>query len=59
MKNYELTIDERKALQKLAREQLKCKLLNDIKQDIIVCKLEGWNYTDYINELIALLKGIK
>lgn len=59
MKNYELTIDERKALQKLAREQLKCKLLNDIKQDIIVCKLEGWNYTDYINELIALLEGIK
>ena len=59
MKNYELTIDERKALQKLAREQLKCKLLNDIKQDITVCKLEGWNYTDYINELIELLKGIK
>ena len=59
MKNYELTIDERKALQNLAREQLKCKLLNDIKQDIIVCKLEGWNYTDYINELIELLKGIK
>ena len=27
MKSYELTIDERKALQKLAREQLKCKLL--------------------------------
>lgn len=50
---------KKKALQKLAREQLKCKLLNDIKQDIIVCKLEGWNYTDYINELIALLKGIK
>ena len=44
------------SLQKLCREQLKLKILADIKQDIIVCQIEGWDYKEYLNELIDLIK---
>lgn len=60
MKNWRLsenaTLEERKALQVLCREQLKQKLLADIAQDVTVCKLEGWNYKEYLYELIGLIK---
>lgn len=53
------TIEERKALQTLAREQLKLKLLKDIEQDILVCSLEGWDYKSFLDELITLIQGLK
>ena len=46
-----LDIETRKVLQKLAREQLKHRLLADIACDIQVCKLEGWDYKEYLAEL--------
>ena len=59
MKNWKLqenaTKTERLALQRLCREQLKIKLLADIRMDIEVCRLEGWGYKDYIKELIEIL----
>ena len=40
-----------KALQRLAREQLKLRLLADIACDIQICKIEGWQYKEYLLEL--------
>lgn len=39
------------ALNSLAREQMKLKLLQDIRVDIEVCKLEGIDYKQYLLEL--------
>lgn len=59
MKNYRLKENaleaDRKALNKLAREQLKLKLLNDIRLDIEVCKIEGWDYKVYLMELKEII----
>ena len=43
--------ETRKALQRLAREQLKYRLLADIACDIQICKIEGWQYKEYLLEL--------
>ena len=45
------------ALNKLAREQMKLRLLQDIRVDIEVCKLEGINYKDYLLELKDVIDG--
>lgn len=39
------------ALNQLAREQMKLKLLADIRVDLVVCELEGWNPRDYLRDL--------
>lgn len=41
----------------LAREQLKIRLLYDIKMDIEICQLEGWDYKEYLLELKKLIDG--
>ncbi len=33
-------------LNRLAREQMKLKLLQDIRTDLIVCEIEGWDKAD-------------
>lgn len=43
------------ALNKLAREQMKEKLLHDILIDINICRLEGWEYKSYLIELRNML----
>lgn len=43
--------ETRKALNRLAREQIKLRLLADIRFDLAVCELEGWSKTEYLNEL--------
>ena len=45
-------------LNKLAREQMKLRLLQDIRTDIEVCKLEGWDYKQYLRELKDIIDGI-
>lgn len=39
------------ALQKLAREQMKHKLLADILTDVSVCEIEGWDQLEYLRDL--------
>lgn len=34
--------ETRKALNRLAREQIKLRLLADIRFDLAVCEIEGW-----------------
>lgn len=43
------------ALQRLCREATKEKLLKDILADIAVCRLEGWDYKEYLLELRDLV----
>ena len=47
-----------KSLNRLAREQVKLRILNDIKIDMAVCEIEGWDKTEYINELKELINSI-
>jgi hypothetical protein len=46
------------ALNKLAREQMKLRLLQDIRADIEICKLEGMDYKEYLLELKDIVDGI-
>ena len=45
------------SLNRLAREQMKLRLMQDIRTDLIVCEIEGWNKMEYLNELKALIDG--
>jgi len=47
-----------KAMHLLARKQMLRLLLNDILIDINICKLEGWDYKDYVAELKGEIDGI-
>ena len=42
-------------LNALAREQMKYKLMADIRMDIEVCKLEGIDYKEYLKELKQII----
>ncbi len=52
------TKKDAKQVNKLAREQLKLRLLADIAMDIQICKIEEWDYKEYIIELQNLLKWL-
>lgn len=45
-------------LNRLAREQMKRKLLADILMDMQVCELEGIDKMEYLNELHTLITGL-
>lgn len=45
------------SLNRLAREQMKLKLMQDIRTDLIVCEIEGWDKTEYLNELKDLINS--
>ena len=47
--------ETRLKLNKLAREQTKYKLQCDIAFDLNVCKLEGYNPIEYLNELKQII----
>lgn len=59
MKSLELDKETRLVLNRKAREELKLKLLADIRLDIEVCKLEGWDYLEYLHELKVLIGGFE
>ena len=41
------------ALNRLAREQMKHRLLADLAVDATVCQLEGYDFFEYLNEIIG------
>lgn len=47
------------ALNKVAREQMKYRIYQDILIDMIICEIEGWNKKEYIYELQEMLNSIK
>lgn len=46
------------ALNRLAREQMKTRLLSDISVDLVVCELEGLDPSEYVNEIRSMLASI-
>lgn len=44
-------------LNRLAREQMKLRLMQDIRTDLVVCEIEGWDKTEYLNELKELINS--
>lgn len=51
----EVTIETRRMLNRVAREQMKERLMRDILADMTVCELEGWDRVEYLNELKELI----
>lgn len=51
----EVTIETRRMLNRVAREQMKERLMRDILADMTVCELEGWDRVEYLNELMELI----
>ena len=45
------------ALNRLAREQMKLRLMQDIRMDITVCQQEGIDYKPYLTELKQIIDG--
>lgn len=45
------TPEARKALNRLAREKMKYRLLADIRFDLAVCEIEGWDKAEYLSEI--------
>lgn len=43
----------------LAREKMKLRLLADIRMDLMVCELEGWDKLEYLDELLALVQELR
>lgn len=50
--------EEPRAFNRLAREQMKRRLLADILADIQVCELEGWDKLEYLSELREMLDSL-
>ena len=44
-----------RALNRLAREQMKHRILADIRMDMLTCELEGWDKLEYLRELIDMI----
>ena len=49
------TPEARKALNQLAREKMKYRLLADISLDLVICELEGWDKAEYLTELKSMI----
>ena len=47
-----------KALNDLARHTAIVRVLSDIRMDLEICDIEGWDKTEYINQLKQLLNSI-
>lgn len=45
-------------INELARKRFMLRLLADIRTDLIICDVEGWNKREYIEEIKALIDSI-
>ena len=46
-----------KALNDLARHELYLRILQDIRVDIEICKLEGWDFKEHLRNLKSMIDG--
>ena len=47
-----------KALNDLARHQMIVKLLADIRADLMICDIEGWDKKEYLDQIKSMLNQI-
>lgn len=52
------TPETRKALNRLAREKMKYRLLADIRFDLAVCEIEGWDKAEYLSEIKNMINEL-
>ena len=50
--------DTARALNDLARHKAIVRILNDIRMDMEICEIEGWDKTEYLNLIRQLLNSI-
>ena len=50
--------DTAKALNDLARHTAIVRILNDIRMDMEICEIEGWDKNEYLNLIRQLLNSI-
>ena len=55
---YTFDKESARAVNILARQRFKQKLLADILIDLTICEIEGWSKREYINELKNLINSI-
>lgn len=56
--SYDTPTGYAKSLNELARKRMELRLLADIRADLMVCELEGWDKKEYIKELQKLIEII-
>ena len=54
----DLDKETRRAMQLVAREEMKMKIYADILVDIMICDIEGWEKMEYIIELQDMLNTL-
>lgn len=42
----------------MARQRFKLKMLADIRCDIMICEIEGWGKSEYLDEIKKLINSI-
>ena len=57
--SFEHSPDMARTLNRAAREEMKLRLLTNVRADLAVCELEGFDKSEYINQLIGLLESLK
>ena len=58
MGKADLDIETRRAMQLVAREEMKHRIYADILADMMVCDIEGWDKLEYIKELQDMLNDL-
>ena len=54
----DLDKETKRAMQLVAREEMKHRIYADILVDMMVCDIEGWDKMEYIKELQDMLNGL-
>ena len=55
---FVFTQEAARTVNELARQQFKMRLLNDIRTDLMICEIEGWCKTEYLDEIRNLINSI-
>lgn len=58
MGKADLDIETRRAMQLVAREEMKRKIYADILADMMICEIEGWDKMEYIIELQDMFNNL-
>lgn len=58
MGKADLDKETRRAMQLVAREEMKMRIYADILADIMICDIEGWDKIEYIIELQDMLNTL-
>lgn len=55
---FVFTPEAARTVNELARQHFKMRLLNDIRTDLMICEIEGWCKTEYLDEIRKLINSI-